>query len=98
MTWEHNLSHVKQGIIIPLPSAVGGWEDNLKKWPQITYSSIFSYFVRSVATGGEAIINLKSSEAYQYLHRNKVRRVLFKEVGEPLGPSSPRAGFSFNIR
>ena len=61
-----------------------GWEDDLKKWPQITYTSIFSYFINSVATDGEAMNNLKSSESYQYLHSNKVGRVLIKEVGHNL--------------
>jgi len=39
------------------------------------------YFIDSVGTDGEAMKNLKSSEAYQYLHSNKVGRVLLKEVG-----------------
>lgn len=52
----------------------------MKKWPRITYGSIFSYFVESLASDGEAMDNLKSSEAYQYLHSNKVGRVLVKTV------------------
>ncbi len=42
---------------------------------------MFSYFVDSVACDGKAISNLKSSEAYQYLHSSKVGCVLFKDVG-----------------
>ena len=52
--------------------------------------------------------NLKSSEAYQYLHSNKVGRVLLKEVGhnliflkadvEPEHPTSPCLGLNVNIR
>lgn len=52
----------------------------LQKWPRITYSSIFSYF-DSVACDGKAMSNLKRSEAYQYLHSNKVSHVHFKDVG-----------------
>ena len=82
--WEHHLLHLKRDdIVIPLPSTLEGWEDDLK-WPQITYTSIFCYFIDSVGTDGEDMNNLKSSEAYQYLHRNKVGRVLLKEVGHDL--------------
>jgi len=64
--WEHSLLHLKRdNLIIPLPSIIEGWEDDLKKWPQITYTSIFSYFINSVATDGEAMNNLKSSESYE---------------------------------
>ena len=60
--WEHNLTELKNGNInIPLPSAVTGWEDEVKKWPRITYSSIFSYVVESVSCDGKAMMNLKSS-------------------------------------
>ena len=55
----------------------------MKKWPKLTYSSIFSYFLNSAASNGEAINNLKSSEAYQYLHSNKVGRVLLKKIAGP---------------
>ncbi len=72
---------IKDSISIPVPSLTEEWKDDLKKWPRITYSSIFSYFVDSVACDGKAMSNLKSSEAYQYLHNNKVGRVLFKDVG-----------------
>ena len=47
-------------------------EDDLKKWPQITYISRFSYFIDSVAAHGEEMNNLKSSEADQDFHSNKV--------------------------
>lgn len=83
--WEHNLTELKNGNInIPLPSAVTGWEDEVKKWPRITYSSIFSYVVESVSCDGKAMMNLKSSEAYQYLHSEKVGRVWLKEITEDL--------------
>ncbi len=80
--WNHTLTElIKDSISIPVPSLIEEWEDDLKKWPRITYSSIFSYFVDSVACDGKAMSNLKSSEAYQYLHSSKVGCVLFKDVG-----------------
>ncbi|XP_045071143.1 uncharacterized protein LOC123484643 [Coregonus clupeaformis] len=45
-------------------------------WPNITYSKICSYFVQSMAIDGKAMDNLKASEAYQYLHSNKVGCVM----------------------
>ena len=48
----------------------------MKKWPKITYRSIFSYFLNSADLDREAMNNLKSSEAYHYLRSNKVGRVL----------------------
>ncbi|KAL2091269.1 hypothetical protein ACEWY4_013532 [Coilia grayii] len=83
--WEHNLNELKNGSIsVPLPSTVTKWEDDVIKWPRITYSSIFSYFIESVSCDGKAMMNLKSSEAYQYLHSEKVGRVWLKEVTEDL--------------
>ncbi len=71
---------IKDSISIS-PSLTEELEDDLKKWPRITYNSIFRYFVDSVACDCTAMSNLKSSEAYQYLHSSKVGRVLFKDVG-----------------
>lgn len=81
--WEHNLNELKS-ISLPLPSTITGWEDEVKKWPRVTYSSIFSYFVEPLSCDGKAMMNLKSSEAYQYLHCEKVGRVWIKEVAEDL--------------
>ena len=61
---------------IPHPTALRTWEDNMSVWPSITYSKICSYFVESMAIDGKAMENLKASEAYQYLHSNKVGCVL----------------------
>lgn len=63
-----------------LPSTLNRWEDDLKKWPQITYMGIFSFLINSVGTDSEAVNNLKSYQ-YQYLHSKKVVHVLLKEVG-----------------
>lgn len=58
------------------PLTVQDWEDNVTTWPNITYSKICAYFVDSIAIDGKAMDNLKASEAYQYLHSNKVGCVL----------------------
>jgi len=70
--WENHLLHLE------------GWENDMKKWPQITFTSIFCYFIDSIGTDGEAMNNLQRSEAYQYLHSKKVGHVLLKEVGHNL--------------
>ena len=48
----------------------------MARWPNITYGKIFLYFVESMAVDGNAVENLKSSEAYQDLHSNTVGCVL----------------------
>lgn len=45
-------------------------------WPNITYSKICAYFVDSIAIDGKAMDNLNASEAYQYLHSDKVGCVM----------------------
>ncbi len=80
--WNHTLTEmIKNGISTPVPSLTEEWEYDYKNLPRITYSSIFSYFVDSVACDGKAMSKLKSSEAYRYLPNSKVGRVLFKDVG-----------------
>lgn len=54
-------------IIIPLLSAIEGRGDDLKKWPLITYASIFNYFIDSGAPDGEAMNN----RVYTVLHSLK---------------------------
>lgn len=73
MMCKHSLPHLRQdNVIIHLPSTSVGWEDDLKKLPQIKYS----INTDSVAIESRAINNLRGSEAYQYSHRNKVRHIL----------------------
>lgn len=38
-----------------LPSGIKKWEEGMKKWPWITYTSMFSYFIFSDATDSEAM-------------------------------------------
>lgn len=55
--------HLKRdNVIKPLTSVINEWKDDLKKWPQIMYTSIFSYFNHSVVTDSEV---MKRSEADQ---------------------------------
>ena len=61
----------KEDLRLALPTAIEEREDNVKKWPHVTYCSIFNYFLESTASDGKAMQNLKSSEAYQYLHSDK---------------------------
>lgn len=65
-------------MIIPLTSAVEGWEDNLKTCPQKTHTSIFFYFIDSVAADGEAL------RLISYFHSNKFGHAFLKEVGHDL--------------
>lgn len=40
--------------MVPLPSVIEGWEDNLKRWPQITNTKVFG---DSIASDDKAINN-----------------------------------------
>ena len=75
--WQHSLNYLTgDGITIPHPNSVQNWVDNMATWPNITYSKICAYFVDSIATDGKAMDSLKASEAYQYLHSDKVGCVM----------------------
>ena len=77
LQWEHGSTNLSgDGVTLPHPNLVQNWEDNIRTWPVITYSKMCSYFVDSMAIDGKAMDNLKASEAYQYLHSNKVGCVL----------------------
>ncbi|MPV02321.1 hypothetical protein FVA96_24295 [Escherichia coli] len=83
LEWQHSTENlVKNGVLtIPHPSKVTSWADNMSIWPSITTSETFSYFIDSMAVDGNAINNLKSSEAFQYLHSDKVGCVLLHDMG-----------------
>lgn len=83
LEWQHSTEKlVKNGVLtIPHPSKVTSWADNMSIWPSITTSKIFSYFIDSMAVDGNAINNLKSSEAFQYLHSDKVGCALLHDMG-----------------
>ncbi|XP_063073553.1 uncharacterized protein LOC134464036 [Engraulis encrasicolus] len=75
--WEHSLNTLTgDGVTIPHPDYVQNWEDSMTTWPNVTYGNICAYFVDSLATDGKAMDNLKASEAYQYLHSQKVGRIM----------------------
>ncbi len=82
LEWQHLTENiVKNGVFtIPHPSKVTSWADNMSIWPSITTSKIFSYFIDSMAVDGNAINNLKSSEAFQYLHSDKVGCALVHDM------------------
>lgn len=78
MSWEHfqKSLHNRNGRSVPHPQTIHEWEDDMKKWPHITYEDIFNYFVLSLGADGSTMRNYKSTEAYQYLHSGKVGKVL----------------------
>ena len=82
MWWEHTQNTIKwrDGKYLPHPRCITKWEDEMKKWPCITYEDIFNYFVLSLGVDGYSMRNYKSTEAYQYLHSGKVGRVLVHET------------------
>lgn len=74
-TWEHTSKLWRSDCINVLhPSRIttSGWQDDMRKWPEITYRDIFNYFVLSLGVDGATMKNYKSTEAYQYLHSGKV--------------------------
>ncbi|XP_015260755.1 PREDICTED: uncharacterized protein LOC107105150, partial [Cyprinodon variegatus] len=78
MLWQHfpNLLSDQSGRSVPHPQTILEWEDDMKKWPHITYEDIFNYVVLSLGADGSTMRNYKSTEAYQYLHSGKVGKVL----------------------
>ncbi len=80
MSWVHwkKLLRNQDGRLAPHPhlTTLTDWEDDMKKWPEITYEDIFNYFVLSLSVDGSTMRNYKSTEAYQYLHNGKVGKVL----------------------
>ncbi|XP_061585970.1 uncharacterized protein LOC133451056 [Cololabis saira] len=67
LPWEHGSTTLTgDGVTLPHPDSVQNWEDNMTTWPSITFAKIISYFSDSMAIDG------KASEAFQYLHSNKV--------------------------
>lgn len=59
---------------VPHPSTLTEWVDDMKQWPDVSY-----YFVFSEGVDGEELRNYKSTEAYNYLHSNKIGKVLCKK-------------------
>ena len=64
------------GIVLRHPRLMNSteWVDDMWWWPQVSYGDIFYYLV--LAVDGSAMKNVKSTQAYQYLHSGKVGRVL----------------------
>ena len=76
--WHHlSTQLVKNGALtIPHPSTVQTWEDDMTKWPNVSCANLLLYLTDSTAVDGNRAEALKSVLAYQYLHSEKVGRVL----------------------
>ncbi|XP_048091752.1 uncharacterized protein LOC125289110 [Alosa alosa] len=54
----------------------------MKLWPDVSYVDIINYFVLSEGVDGETLRNYKSTEAYNYLHSNKIGKILCTKYNE----------------
>ncbi len=81
--WIHSTAVLKSrediSVTVPHPSLLTEWVDDMKQWPDVSYIDIVNYFVFSEGVDGEELRNYKSTEAYNYLHSNKIGTVLFKK-------------------
>ena len=66
-------------LTVPHPSVLTEWADDMKQWPDVSYIDIVNYLVFSEGVDGGELCNYKSTEAYNYLHSNKIRKVLLKK-------------------
>lgn len=70
------------GLQIPLVHKLpaGGWVDDMKSWPQVSYKNIFNYLVLSEGVDGDAMENYKSMQSFQLFQGLKVESVLMFQV------------------
>ena len=84
--WSHGLDYLTSTgdskVKVPHPSTFTEWVDDMKLWPDVSYVDILNYFVLSEGVDGETLRNYKSTEAYNYLHSNKIGKVLCREYEE----------------
>jgi hypothetical protein len=74
--WLHTADEIlKDHIIVPNPSKLTGWVDEMKLWPGVSHIDIINYFVFSEGGDREEMRNYKSTEAFNYFHSNKVGRI-----------------------
>ena len=60
---------------MPHPSVLTEWADNMKQWPDVSYIDIVNYLLFSEGVdGGELAV----TKAHNYLHSNKIGKVLLK--------------------
>ena len=63
---------------MPHLSVLTEWVDDMKQWPNISFFDI-NYLVFSEGVASKELHNYKSTEAYNYLHSNKIWKVLLKK-------------------
>ena len=64
---------------MPHPSVLTEWADDIKQWPDVSYINIVNYVIFSEGVDGGELHSYKSTEAYNYLHINKIGKVLLKK-------------------
>ena len=63
----------------PHSSVLTEWADDVKQWPDVSYIDIVNYLTFSEGVEGRELRSYKSTEAYNYLHINKIGKVLLKK-------------------
>ena len=64
------------------PSVLTEWADDMKQWPEVSYIDIVNYVLFSEGVYGRELHSYKSTEAYNYLHSDKIGKVLLKKNSE----------------
>ena len=83
--WVHSADVLKSGedsshTASPVSShRVGRWHEAM---PNVSYIDIVNYLVFSEGVDGGELSSYKSTEAYNYLHSNTIRKVLLKKHSE----------------
>ena len=81
--WIHSTdvlkSHEDSSVTVPHLSVLTEWVDDMKQWPNVSYINIVNYLVFSEGVDGGDLRSYKSTEAYSYLHSNKIGKVLLKK-------------------
>jgi len=82
--WQHGQDYLTKTVnnitlSVPHPTkltSATSWIDDMSQWPAVTYVDIINYLVLSEGVDGEELRNYKSTKAYNYLHSNKIGRIL----------------------
>ncbi len=69
-------------VTVPHLLLLTEWVDDMKQWLDVSYIYIVNYLVFSEGVDGKVLRNYKSTEAYNYLHSNKIGKVLLKKHGD----------------
>ena len=65
--------------MVPHPSVLTEWADDMKQRPDYSYIEIVHYLVLSEGVDGRELRSYKSTEAYNYLHSNTIGKVLLRK-------------------